>query len=158
MLSWLQKTDGADGDFIKANRHPSGGNCFVLATPSGTKLAGGNGGGGAAHALKEGLAKWNQLAADEQRSLPSGKTVLPPEAARFAPPKGGLVLKSYLRNLKMIGGEVARITKEDLKERTLYPDWNPIYIEPAHYTVWLTETEWKSLIPPTPKVGDEFAV
>ena len=36
MLYWLAKTDGADGEFIKANRHPSGGNCFVLTTPSGS--------------------------------------------------------------------------------------------------------------------------
>jgi hypothetical protein len=59
MLHWLQKTDGENGEFIKANRHPSGGNCFVLATPDGQKLAGGNGSGGASAALKDGLANGN---------------------------------------------------------------------------------------------------
>src|SRR5947209_5133762 len=100
MLYWLQKTDGEDGAFIKANRHPSGGNCFVLATPGGRKLAGGSGPGGAGAALKEGLAKWKLLTEEERRALPAGKTVVPPEAQRCAPPPGGLVLHSYVRNLK----------------------------------------------------------
>jgi len=70
MLYWLAKTDGADGEFIKANRHLSGGNCFVLTTPSGTKLAGGNGGGGAREALNSGLKNW-KLLTDEERPRPS---------------------------------------------------------------------------------------
>jgi hypothetical protein len=55
-------------------------------------------------------------------------------------------------------GEFAAITKGDLKDRDLYPGWNPIYTEPAHFNVWLTEAEWKSLVPPDPKKGDSFAV
>src|SRR5262245_21725453 len=158
MLSWLARTDGADGAFIKAIRHPSGGNCFVLATPGGPKRAGGNGGGGAASALKEGLAKWKQLPEAERRALPAGKAAVPPEATRCTPPPGGLVLRSYLRNLKSDRGELARITREDLKDRSRYPDWNPIYTEPAHYSVWLTEAEWKSLVPDNPRKGDETPV
>lgn len=154
MLHWLQKTDGADGEFIKANRHPSGGNCFVLATPDGKKLAGGNGGGGAAEALREGLKQWNKLSDAEKRNLPQGSNAEPEQLGRFTPPPGGLILKSFIRNLKEAEGDVARITKDDLKDRKLYPDWNPIYLEPAHYTMWLTEKEWKSLTPATPKVGD----
>lgn len=155
MLHWLAKTDGADGEFIKANRHPSGGNCFVLTTPSGKKLAGGNGSGGASAALSEGLKQWQLLSDEKRRTLPEGKAFVPPEASRCTPPKGGLVLKSYLRNLKDDGsGSVALITKEDLKDRKLFPDWNPIYIEPAHYSVWLTEAEWKSLVPKAPRIGD----
>jgi hypothetical protein len=159
MLHWLAKTDGAGGDFIKANRHPSGGNCFVLATPDGKKLAGGNGSGGAVSALTEGLTQWKKLTEAEHRALPEGKAATPPELARFTPPPGGLILKSYLRNLKTDErGQLAHITRDDLKDRKLYPDWNPIYLEPAHYTVWLTEAEWKSLVPAKPQPGDEFAV
>lgn len=155
MLYWLAKTDGAQGEFIKANRHPSGGNCFVLTTPDGKKLAGGNGSGGAAAALSEGLAKWKLLSEEERRALAPGKVIVPPEAARCTPPPGGLVLRSFLRNLKLDErGEIARITKDDLKDRTQFPDWNSIYTEPAHYSVWLTEAEWKSLIPADPKPGD----
>src|SRR5207249_549837 len=127
MLYWLAKTDGQDGEFIKANRHPSGGNCFVLATPGGKKLAGGNGSGGAREALRAGLEKWKQMTEEERKALPAGKEVRPPEVERCTPPPGGLILRSFVRNLKKDSrGELSAITREDLKDRSLYPDWNPI--------------------------------
>jgi hypothetical protein len=159
MLHWLAKTDGQDGEFIKSNRHPSGCNCFVLTTPSGKKLAGGNGSGGARDALAAGLKSWKLLTDDERTALPAGKQVKPPEADRCTPPPGGLILRSFTRNLKKDNrGDLAVISKEDLNDRTLYPDWNPIYMEPAHFNVWLTETEWKSLLPADPKKGDALQV
>lgn len=159
MLYWLKKTDGEDGEFIKANTHPSGGNCFVLTTPSGKKLAGGAGSGGAQATLTQGLEKWKQLSAEERQALPEGKEVTPPEAARCKPPVGGLVLRSAIRNLKADRkGDLAAITKDDLKDQTQYPGWNAIYTEPAQYNVWLTEAEWKSLVPADAKTGDKFAV
>src|SRR5262245_17637492 len=100
MLHWLRKTDGANGEFIKANSHPSGGNCFVLTTPSGQKLAGGNGSHGAQEALKKGLEQWQKLSPEERKALPAGEVIQPPEAARCTPPTGGLVLRSYIRSLK----------------------------------------------------------
>jgi len=159
MLYWLAKTDGQDGEFIKANRHPSGGNCFVLTTPSGKKLAGGNGGGGAREALNTGLKNWKLLTDEERKALPPGNEVKPPEADRCTPPPGGLILRSFVRNLKKDArGEFATITREDLKDKALYPNWNPIYTEPAHFNVWLTEAEWKSLVPADPKKGSTFPV
>ncbi|HKB38606.1 MAG TPA: hypothetical protein VKD72_19335 [Gemmataceae bacterium] len=159
MLHWLAKTDGEGGAFLKRNRHPSGGNCFVLTTPGGEKLAGGNGSGGAASALAEGLAKWKKLPEAQRKALPRGESLSPPEASRCTPPPGGLVLRSYIRNLKRgEGGRLEHITRDDLKDRKQYPDWNPIYTEPAHYHVWLTEAEWKSLVPASPKKGDRFPV
>jgi hypothetical protein len=161
MLNWIQKTDGENGAFIQANRHPSGGNCFVLATPSGRKLAGGNGGGGAADALAKGLAEWKQLPETEHRILPAGKSVTPPEAARTAPPAGGLIVKAFIRNLKRDErGHLAHIALEDLKDKTQFPDWNPIYIEPSHYHLWLTEAEWKLIVAEAMKLnaGDQFPV
>src|SRR5712691_9215784 len=100
MLHWLAKTDGSDGDFIKANKHPSGGNCFVLATPGGKKLAGGNGSHGAEAALQEGLLQWEKLSEAERKALPPGKEFQPPEAGRCAPPPGSLVVATFVRNLK----------------------------------------------------------
>src|SRR5262249_58058161 len=100
MLYWLAKTDGAAGAFIQANRHHSGGNCFVLTTPSGKKLAGGNGGGGAREALATGLKNWNRLTEEQRKALPPGKEVRPPERDRCTPPAGGLILRSFVRNLK----------------------------------------------------------
>src|SRR4051812_37421974 len=145
MLYWLAKTDGAAGDFIKANRHPSGGNCFVLTTPGGKKLAGGNGGGGAREAITAGLKNWKMMMDDERKALPAAKELKPPEVERCTPPTGGLILRTFARNLKRDNrGGLAVITREDLKDRTLYPDWVPVYTEPAHFSVWLTEAEWKA--------------
>jgi hypothetical protein len=161
MLNWIAKTDGENGAFIQANRHPSGGNCFVLATPSGRKLAGGNGGSGAADALTKGLAEWKELSETEHRALPAGSPVIPAEASRTAPPAGGLIVKAFIRNLKRDEqGNLARIAREDLKNKTQFPDWNPIYIEPSHYHLWLTEAEWKSIIAEAMKLkqGDQFPV
>lgn len=159
MLYWLAKTDGEGAAFIHANRHPSGGNCFVLTTPGGRKLAGGNGGGGAYEALTEGLKIWRLLTEKERKALPAGKEITPPEAERCTPPPGGLILRSFARNLKKgERGELATIAKADLADETLFPGWVPVYTEPAHFSVWLTEMEWKSLVPPDPKKGDTFPV
>jgi hypothetical protein len=160
MLHWLARTDGANGEFIKANRHPSGGNCFVLTTPAGRKLAGGNGPGGAAEALASGLKAWRELPQTDRKALPRRQAVPSlPEVTRCTPPPGGLILRSYVRNLKRDGrGELARVTREDLKDRVQYPDWNPIYTEPAHYHVWLTAAEGKSLVPARPEKGQRFPV
>jgi hypothetical protein len=159
MLYWLARTDGADGEFIKANRHPSGGNCFVLTTPSGQKLAGGNGTHGADAALQQGLAQWQKLTQEERTLLPAGKEHQPPEAKRCAPPSGGLVVASFVRNLKRDeSGKLARITRDDLKDQQRYPQWNPVYAEPARYNLWLTREEWQSLIPAQPEVDSTFPV
>ncbi|MBM4069219.1 MAG: hypothetical protein FJ271_09780 [Planctomycetes bacterium] len=148
MLSWLAKTDGVAGAFIKANRHPSGGNCFVLTTPGGKKLAGGNGPQGAEHALKLGFEQWQKLSEAERKNLPPGQEIQPPEAKRCAPPPGGLIVATYVRNLKRdADGKLARITRDDIKDRKRYPDWSMVYTEPARFNLWLTETEWKSLLP-----------
>jgi hypothetical protein len=159
MLSWLAKTDGADGEFIKANRHPSGGNCFVLTTASGKKLAGGNGTHGAEAALQEGLRQWEKLPEAERKALPVGKGFQSPEALRCTPPPGGLVVATFVRNLKRDDrGKLARISRDDLKNADAYPQWNPVYAEPARYNLWLTAAEWKSLIPARPTKGETFPV
>jgi hypothetical protein len=159
MLKWLAQTDGAEGAFIKANQHPSGGNCFVLTTAGGQKLAGGNGSHGAEEALTKGLARWKELAEANRLALPAGKKITPPEVVRCSPPPGGLVLRCYLRNLKAdAAGKLSHITLNDLKDKVQYPDWNPIYTEPAHYHVWFTKEEWKALIPAQVKKGATFSV
>jgi hypothetical protein len=131
----------------------------VLTTPSGRKLAGGNGSHGAEAALKQGLAEWAKLSDAERRELPEGKELQPLEAKRYAPPPGSLVVASFVRNLKRDDkGHLARITREDLKDKVAYPGWNIVYTEPARFNLWLKEDEWKSLVPAQPKSGDRFAV
>jgi hypothetical protein len=158
MLGWLARTDGVAGAFIKANRHPSGGNCFVLTTASGKKLAGGNGTHGAEAALQQGFREWAKLSQAERKALPAGKEFQPAEARRCAPPPGGLVVATFVRNLKREGGKLARITREDLKKTDRYPHWNPVYAEPARFNLWLTREEWQALIPTRPVKGQTFPV
>jgi hypothetical protein len=75
-----------------------------------------------------------------------------------------LILRVYQRDLKRDAkGEVARITYEDVKDRQMFPDepwrWaNAIMTEPMPDVMWLTEAEWKSLVPESPKRGDRFDV
>lgn len=159
MLQWLAQTDGADGEFIESNRHPSGGNCFVLTTPGGRKLAGGNGSHGAEAALKEGFQAWEQLPEADRKALPRGNPFQPPEVARCRPPPGSLVVATFVRNLKRDpDAKFARIISEDLHDKERYPQWNAVYTEPARYNLWLTEMEWKSLVPAKPRKGETFSV
>src|SRR5262249_49718648 len=128
-------------------------------TPAGKKLEGGKGGGGGNEALTRGLAKWKELSEAERKALPRGPPAVPPQAALCKPPERGLILKSYIRNLKWDEqGKLAVITRDDLKDRKAFPGWNPIYTEPTRYNVWLTESEWQSLIPKDAKKGDRIPV
>jgi hypothetical protein len=159
MLGWLARTDGEDGTFIAANQHPSGGNCFVLTTASGRKLAGGNGTHGAEQAIDEGFKLWETLTEADRSALPAGHAFQPPEATRCAPPPGGLVVATFVRNLKHEDtGALARILPEDLADQGRFPDWNPVYAEPARNNLWLTADEWQSLVPTRPTVGDTIPV
>ena len=109
--------------------------------------------------MKQGLAAWEKLSQAERTALPEGKELQPLEAKRYAPPPGSLVVASFVRNLKRdTQGNLARITREDLKDTVGYPGWNTVYTEPARFNLWLTEAEWKSLVPAQPKKGDSFAV
>lgn len=159
MIKWLGQTDGEDGAFIAANTHASGGNCFVLTTPSGKKLAGGNGPSGATQALARGLKEWGRLSRPERVALPVGKPKVPAEASLCTPPAEGLILKSYIRSLKRDRNDnLARILPHDLRDTRSFPKWIPIYLEPARFNMWLTEEEWRSLVPSAPRKGERITV
>lgn len=68
---------------------------------------------------------------------------------RFArtPPEGGLVLRAFTRILDVEDGQYVRGSS---KAR-----WGDL---PARDHVWLTEKEWKSLVPAKPAKGDKAAV
>lgn len=77
----------------------------------------------------------------------------PPE-----PPKNGLILRAYYRTLtRDANGELRHATIKDFKTgrseatKSLYFNAQPDF-------VWLTEAEWKSLVPDKPKAGDRLPV
>lgn len=154
------KLDGADGKFAKPLNMAANSEC-VMVTAAGKVLARGGGLGSAPETLKAGLKKWEELPEAERQ--PGAVTIEPmkerPGAAPQLPPPNGLVLAVHTRNLKRDGkGELALITREDLKDKTAYPNWDIAYAEATRDNLWLTEAEWQSLLPAVPRKGDTFPV
>jgi hypothetical protein len=116
--------------------------------------------------LRGALKKWQALPESLRKpgaiKLPAPQAPLEDEHLRA--PKGGLVLRVYMRDLKRDRqGKVARITKQDVKDRKLFPDeawqWaDALVTQPMPDVMWLTEQEWKSLLPEAPRKGARFDV
>lgn len=113
-------------------------NEHAVVTPGGKLLSGDP---------AEGLARWNLLPADERKQLPDFGAY--DDKADPAPPPGGLVLRVFERPL----------------ERTADGAFKPYRHPKAHLSqdagrdfLWMTEAEWRSLVPADPKKGDRVAV
>jgi hypothetical protein len=94
-----------------------------------------------------GLAKWRQLPEAERKHLDDLGPYDP--AAYPVPPTHGLLVKVYARGLERDGDgrlHIYRNPKAHLSR------------EPARDHLWLTEAEWKSLVPARCRRGDSFAV
>jgi hypothetical protein len=156
----MAATDGSGGKFGAPLNLLVNNGC-VLVTADGRVLARAAGLGSAEECLKQGLKKWMELPEAVRRpgalKVPSLKER--PFLAPADPPPGGLVLKVHTRNLKRDErGELARVTARDLRDKAKYPNWDVAYTEPARDNLWLTEAEWRALIPATPRKGDRKAV
>jgi hypothetical protein len=160
---WYQRRrQDAEGEFFRkvsdqagrGSRDESGGStrqgiyCF---TASGRLLAYKNAGQAPdvmRELLRDALSKWRRLPESERRPGAVKVQRRSQEDARYAPtpPPGGLVLNVYTRLLDRDDkGELCdaacRVGKGD---------------EAARDHLWITETEWKSLVPATAKEGDQF--
>ena len=133
----------------------AGGNHMAVASASGKVL-----GSGAALRMREKeLAK----ALEEFKALPEEDrkpkievpaNVAPPKRHLPAPPANGLILKGYCTYMKADAkGRIDRSTEWYYRDN---PDrWAA---ETQNDMLWLTESEWKSLVPPDPKKGDRAEV
>jgi hypothetical protein len=86
----------------------------------------------------------------------------PAERVIPSPPENGLVLKVHARFLTRTSqGEVRYARGEDFPQFGGDPKtirrWR-LYLEPNTEYMWLTETEWKSLVPANPVRGEQVAV
>jgi hypothetical protein len=159
--------DGGDG-FLSKLACPYG-NYHHVATADGKVLYGGSLSGvnqDVVGALRGALNAFDALPESERKpgAIKVPEPTEPTRQGLIQPPKGGLILRVYQRGLKRDAkGEVARITHEDVKDRQMFPDepwrWaNAIMTEPMPDVMWLTEAEWKSLVPADAKKGDRFDV
>jgi hypothetical protein len=111
--------------------------------------------------INKGMAKWLQLPRSTRR--PGAFPITPlkgmPRGAPIEPAPGTLILRIYQRNLKRTHqGKLVRLTPENTREWTEPQKafWHPKYNDSFFDVMWLSESEWKSLIPADPRKGDQF--
>ena len=105
--------------------------------------------------LAPALAAYQRLPKVERRpELPDPSLAKPPQRPVPQPPAGGLILRGYCTYMKRNDeGRFVRSGEYYYKEN---PDrW---MAETQSDLLWLTEAEWKSLIPAEPKPGDKIDV
>jgi len=156
---WYQRRrDDAEGKFFRgvASQGPRKGEdgatrqgiyCF---TADGTLLAYSNAGQAPdvmRDVLRQGLRRWQQLPAE--RRIPGAVRVADadqtdPRFTRRLPP-GGLIVNVYTRILDRAPGGLCKGTCNALGGD-----------QSARDHLWLTEAEWKALVPANPRAGDRF--
>lgn len=118
--------------------------------------------------LKAALAKWRAL--PEKERAPGAVKVgemgaVDQQNSVLAPPPGTLILKLYYRAMMRDGTGLRHTTEEDLwhdakgektEAKATYKRITTPQAHPDH--MWLSEAEWKSLMPANPRVGDRFAM
>lgn len=117
--------------------------------------------------LKKTLEAWQALPASERAP---GSVQVPSQSAvdrqhvELAPPAGGLILKVHLRAfMRDDNGKFRYVTGKDLRqgeqgETTLEADYEQgrtAAHEAQPHHMWLTEAEWKSLMPVNPRKADQ---
>jgi hypothetical protein len=97
--------------------------------------------------LRQAQRAWRKL--PEDRRKPGAVKVPEPDSTdvRYArtPPPGGLIVTIYTRILEHAGGTWSRGACK-----------TPGGDQAARDHLWLTEAEWRSLVPARPRVGDHF--
>ncbi len=117
--------------------------------------------------LKAALEKWNALPKAERApgAVKVGKMdAVDTARAGATPPPGTLILKQYYRAFMREGDKLRYVTDDDLwldekGEKTEAKFSRRITTPQAHPDhMWLSEAEWKSLMPAKPREGDTFAM
>jgi hypothetical protein len=126
-----------------------GNNIGIMCTADGTWLGDKD--------IDKALAAWDKLPATErQPGVIQIEDRGPFDPAKgVAPPPGGLIIRQYFRELQHDGNGqlVAPRKRGELQSGGKSYE---ILEEPNRDFLWLTEAEWKSLVPEAPKEGDTF--
>jgi len=167
-----QVRNDAVGQFFKdAKMQLPGAGGSQWAVTAGGKVLEANNHHGTGFSIKNALEKWRALPATERApgAFKVGELGTPdPLRTVPTPPAGGLILKVYYRAFMRDGDKLRYVTGKDLWHDeqgekteagfdTQYPDRiTTPQAQPDH--LWLTEAEWKSLLPAAPRQGDKFPV
>jgi hypothetical protein len=110
---------------------------MAVVTPNGRLLA---------HSPAEGLKKWQALPADERRRLDD---LGPYDPSRDPePPAGGVILNVFARALRRDDAGRLQVYKTEVARSR----------EAGRDHLWLTEAEWRSLVPARARRGETFPV
>ncbi len=153
-------------DTCKLQLAGAGGN-VVCITADGKMLGRIIGASGMQSDARKAWEEWSRL--PEEQRKPGAVRVgemgaIDPAHVPVSPPAKGLILKQYYRMLADDSkGKLRHVVIEDFdhhKRLSQYydPGENRHFFEAAPDYVWLTEGEWKSLIPSAPRRGEKFAV
>jgi hypothetical protein len=157
--TWVCRAKGPEGEFLRGagidKRWVTSSGYMSCVSASGKLL-------GTRPSVKV-LAEFKKLPESERKpgavKVPDLK---PSERVIPSPPAGGLVLKVHARFLSRTDrGELRYARGEDFpllgKEPQKMRRWR-LYLEPNTEYMWLTEEEWKSLVPAKPVKGGTVAV
>ncbi|MFT5468289.1 MAG: hypothetical protein ACI8UO_003398 [Verrucomicrobiales bacterium] len=123
--------------------------------------------GGAGIDLEKTLEEWRALPKAERAPGAvkiADRGAADPQYVELSPPQGGLIIKVYTRALMSDGeGKHRYVTGKDLwldedGKETLeadYQDGRTAAHQAQPHHMWLSEPEWKSLMPANPMEGDE---
>lgn len=138
---WLKVQGRAPGDGCGAN-------AWYVASAGGTRL--GDPVARGVPDLKKAWADWKALPEEERKPKLSPPVQDNPKTARLAPPAGALILRAYFSYLDTPagGGDPTPV------KRTR---WFSIIMNtrmPGTDVMWVTEKEWKAMIPANPRKGE----
>jgi hypothetical protein len=157
----------AEGTFVRETcrlRLAGAGGNVVCVTAGGRLLGNIVGANGQQCDPRRAWAEWLKLPAAERSPGPIGELgPIDPLRQPATPPPGGLILRQHYRMLATgPKGELRHVALEDFVHHKLLGTYYPPkakrhLFEAAPDFLWLTEAEWKALVPPAPKKGDRFA-
>jgi hypothetical protein len=157
--TWVCRANGPEGDFLRGTgidkQWVTSSGYMSCVSPSGKMLG---------HAPSPGVL-------EEFRKLPEAERgpgvikvpdLKPDERLIPSPPGGGLVLKVHARFLSRGGdGELRYAGVEDFPLMGATGEsanrWR-LFLEPNTESMWITEEEWKALVPARPEQGETVSV
>jgi hypothetical protein len=146
---------GAGDELEFCQKIKAGGNHMVVSTAGGHVLGQGDHLRMREKELAKVLDEFNALPEDERKpKIEVPASVAPPKRPLPPPPANGLILKGHCTYVHPDeSGKVVRSKEWYYRQN---PDRWPV--ETQSDMLWLTETEWKSLVPADPKKGDHAEV